>query len=811
MKLYEKFADNGFHSSIVTTFGIDFDAYENIVLPRLRGAGCRNNIIVADQRMLTYALGGDSPLPRHAGKLYGVTDALGGRAGGVFHPKVILQLGRKRGRLIVGSANLTSSGLAGNLELVSSIECDAEPSNERRLIAQAFTYLRSVLRSEQNGVAAQLDWLERRTPWLAAEPLTSEPLLLGDGTMAAFLGGGEAVGIAARFAGLVGEPVTRLSVISPYWDEELTALGFLAERLSPSELSILIDPENAGLPIHHDLLSRCGLFDRAGFHKGRFIHAKLILAQTKDADHLLFGSANCTFAAMGHAAFGGLNQEACVYRRLPAGSVLEHLGLLDAFAPERIVDPARVQSQPQDEIPLDTLGAQHPGQFEVIADILSWQPSPAFSGVSARIELLTPAGDVIACDMKELVERSGKRRFQMEGAALRPSFARVMLDMSTSAPAVIAMVDDLRAAMRESRGRRVDQGLQDLDGDTEASLHWLEMMDTLERIEGEEAGKENAATSLVKKRRDEEEAKGDFKLLTYAEFMQSRRPRIEAHASGHSTLAGSDVSALRSVLNRLVGFSGEARIDEPDEESGKNAFDLGDETSDPDALLEEDTSQDLPEKPLPPRDEEAERRRAARLRATKEQIVEKGVALQAQIKQRQLSGKLATSDLLRARIYLSVVCDAAFAGKTRAAQKGLNDVQVLPSEGDANAWPYVIGRMLFFFFSGNNPIIRDIPLRTEHDQVPDDVIECWVTCYWCIQAAIAAPVAKAEKDKLVNRLTPVAEKICWLTLPTREELTGPNTSTMMDALSKKYAKKMGVDPVAVRDGHQRLVARIFAK
>lgn len=27
MKLYEKFADNGFHSSIVTTFGIDFDAY----------------------------------------------------------------------------------------------------------------------------------------------------------------------------------------------------------------------------------------------------------------------------------------------------------------------------------------------------------------------------------------------------------------------------------------------------------------------------------------------------------------------------------------------------------------------------------------------------------------------------------------------------------------------------------------------------------------------------------------------------------------------------------------------------------------
>ena len=37
MRLYERFADKGYHSSIATTFGIDFDAYENIVLPRIRG------------------------------------------------------------------------------------------------------------------------------------------------------------------------------------------------------------------------------------------------------------------------------------------------------------------------------------------------------------------------------------------------------------------------------------------------------------------------------------------------------------------------------------------------------------------------------------------------------------------------------------------------------------------------------------------------------------------------------------------------------------------------------------------------------
>ena len=91
MKLYEKFGDKGFHTSIVTTFGIDFDAYEAIALSRLRGASCRNNLLVADQRMLSHALGGASLPPQFAGRFYSVS---GATAKGVFHPKIVLQLGR---------------------------------------------------------------------------------------------------------------------------------------------------------------------------------------------------------------------------------------------------------------------------------------------------------------------------------------------------------------------------------------------------------------------------------------------------------------------------------------------------------------------------------------------------------------------------------------------------------------------------------------------------------------------------------------------------------------------------------------------
>ena len=105
MNLYESFGDKGYHTSIATTFSIDFDAYETIALPRLKGSGCNNNLLIADQQMLGQALSSTSTLPKHAGNLYTVTAM---HAKGVFHPKLFVQLGRKKGRIFVSSANMTT-------------------------------------------------------------------------------------------------------------------------------------------------------------------------------------------------------------------------------------------------------------------------------------------------------------------------------------------------------------------------------------------------------------------------------------------------------------------------------------------------------------------------------------------------------------------------------------------------------------------------------------------------------------------------------------------------------------------------------
>jgi hypothetical protein len=53
MKLYEIFNEGGFHTTIITTFGVQFDAFESIVLNRLRGADCRNVVLIGRNQPIT--------------------------------------------------------------------------------------------------------------------------------------------------------------------------------------------------------------------------------------------------------------------------------------------------------------------------------------------------------------------------------------------------------------------------------------------------------------------------------------------------------------------------------------------------------------------------------------------------------------------------------------------------------------------------------------------------------------------------------------------------------------------------------------
>jgi hypothetical protein len=72
--------------------------------------------------------------PRFAGSSYHIIKA---DAPGAFHPKITMLVGPTKGRLMLGSANLTALGLGGNKELVANILYTPELSDHARYFASA--------------------------------------------------------------------------------------------------------------------------------------------------------------------------------------------------------------------------------------------------------------------------------------------------------------------------------------------------------------------------------------------------------------------------------------------------------------------------------------------------------------------------------------------------------------------------------------------------------------------------------------------------------------------------------------------------
>jgi hypothetical protein len=771
-------------------------------------------MVITDSRMLTYALGGASTLPSHAGRLYTV-DGVGAR--GVFHPKVFLQLGRRGGRLIVGSANLTASGLAGNLELVGTVICDENDSGEQRLIARAWEYVSGLIDSEHGGLTAQRDWMLARTPWLRRAAPASGPVELSDRTAAALLTTGEATGIGQRFADLITGSVSRLFVISPYWDTKLDALSFLVDRLGPKRTDILVDPDTVVFPT--DALGQipnARLYGRGDFRKGRFIHAKAFIARTADADHLLLGSANCTIAALGVGGFAGNNEEVCLYRRLPPNSVLHELELTDVFAPDRVVDTASLKVRGvEEDLPFDELAAQTPGQFECRVDVLIWRPASKVDPESCEVELLAESGRPISCTLSRLANDGDRRRFQICATDERPAFARVLFaDGHRSAPAIVTLFDRLSAAIRETRSRKAENAVRDLDCEMEASLMLLEVLDVLEQLEADD-GAVKAPSSLPKagKGQDEENDPAQFQKLTYDQFVAGRRARTDQSNVTHNSLAASEVSTVRSFLNRILGMAVEDRDSDDDDATAlKGAFDLGDETDDGEASIASGGEFDKkPKKPLDETEQAKEdlRRKALQRKATKAQIVAAVNAFGKRVKERLDSGALDNRDVLRLRALLMIVCTSSWSEKGNKQGRQRSSVQVLPAQGEAESWPVVMGRLLFAIFGGRSPAIRQLYLNNDHDQIPSDIIECWATCYWCLQSCLNAPVSLQEHARIKRLLGQVAQCTYRLTLPTRIELLGADVIKLMDGMSAQYADRLGISHQAVSNGHRALVAELF--
>ena len=476
-------------------------------------------------------------------------------------------------------------------------------------------------------------------------------------------------GIADRFANMIDQPVKRLIAISPYWDGNLGALSHLAFRLEPEETAVLIDPETREFPGHAaEKLPALKIYRRGNFREGRFIHAKVTIAITDNADHVLFGSANCTAAALGRAGFSGSNEEVSLYRCLPSNSVCAALGLTDVFTGDRLIQPSDLE-RPEftDELPLNELARKNPGQFECRGDTLFWYAPAGTDANSCSITPLDQHARPMNCDLEPVASQNGpNRQYRIGNCDRQPSFARVVFsDGQQSSLATVTLLEQLYTRIREPYPSRIQSRLAEFEDDTVASIGLLDLLTELVSWERDhETVRKPISVPRQKSDDGEPTATVEYRKLTYEEFVAGRRPRTSGDSTAYNSLAGSSVGIVREILNRILGPAENAIQDIVDVDSNPHgdAFNLGDETDDAEKALEEGADfgdsriSQLEDK----NDAERETRHIARRRATQDELVRAVKQFKKRIRQRTEEGSgIGNFDLMRLRTLLMVLCTAA--------------------------------------------------------------------------------------------------------------------------------------------------------
>lgn len=774
MKYPDRMARRGagsrpFHTAIATTFAIEFAALEEVMLPQLMMSGSTNLLVIADRRMASMSLSDGSQMPVQLGRDYELySPAIGA---GVFHPKILLQIGRRSGRLFVGSANITAAGLAGNAETVIELECGDEPGPEQEVIRAAWRYLNGLVSTYAGAARDAMTWAADRAKWLLG-PEPDPVQMLEDGSAICFLSNASALGISRRFIDLVaGEAVEQFVVVSPYWDEDLTALQALRTALEPETTSVLLDLEQHAFPTEAPATSSLKIRTLPKSLQGRFAHAKILIASTADHDHVLVGSANCTQAALGRGEAPGVNAEACIYRRLQRDVGMRALGLDTCLEQDPIkadeIEPREVATH----IPLDQIAAMWAGSFEIEGGVLIWSPAPRVPR-RGTLKLLDAVAKEIGTISFGPIDAAARQSLRVEiDQPGRTSFIVVVSESFVSAPAHVTHRQLLRRCRREVPTGAVAKAAEAFDSGEDFDLWMHSAFDDLARADLVDRPHIHVGLPRAQKVASEQDQQV-AQHLTYDEFMEMRSPDGMDLGRRDSALTGTHLDSIRGFLNMLVGRPSESV--EVDAEHD-NWMDMGDE--DEEGELDAATSDIEKTVAEEPEDEEA---------------MTRGVVVDARLFEKMVRNyvvnitaseePLGPSDVLRLRFWLMLLL---YKARHTELPRGLE------LTSDETGWPRMAFRVLAAFFCGRRPPVTRVMISREYTEMPIDFLESWTTALWTLDAIEAVMPRTGRNRSFLIYVKKVRVEILKILGLTPFELASEPVVELRHALDRAVGKRLG--------------------
>lgn len=584
MKLLDEIQAPGFHSSLITSYSCDLPFYNSVIQTRLRSSGCLNNILLTDDWTYARSLATLGLSAGSAGRTYLVVPV---RSKGAFHPKLVLRIGQNKAKLLVGSANTSVCGFGTNVELMTAIVCTEEPSPEQSIICRAFDYILSFLDQTVPSVAHRIERIIDDSPWLSKSIREEGPLLCEDGSLLDIVFAPQQPILEHFVRTIASDPIGRLVVVAPFWDERLKALSALQSMTGAHEVTAIIQEESANFPV--SALTSIGTrvqvktFNKTSHCKvegkavPRYLHAKLIIAEGQSGDHVLSGSANCSVAALGIPGFSPINAEACLYRKVGRGTALNWLGLTE------IVDgpplSAQALSTVQWRVPEAELGDHGvdshviPGHFEANARKVHWWPANGVDATGAHIELLDAYLDPIGDRHFVAPEGSHFTTNVIEGWPAGGRFARAYLASGdTTSPSLIHFTEDLRRAAPGVRGAKLHDLFEKI---FLGESSFLDMLKPLERLISERHIPPNSKIQNSGRAKTSPTVNAPEtmeKVMKYEEFIAGRSDLMLTRIPRNG-VADADLCILVGFLSRYFTKQDEQEIIDEEEVQDSGSID----------------------------------------------------------------------------------------------------------------------------------------------------------------------------------------------------------------------------------------------
>lgn len=299
-----------FYASICFTYGADLAFFEEAVLHPLWQNGCRHNLVFMDALRYADTIGPLRGSVTWVGRRYLLIPIDLGMLQS-FHPKLILLLGSQRGRLMVGSGNVTFTGLGHNHEVFTCLDWTPDTPDAQQVFAGAWNLINEVCRrwSYSSEVGRILHKIVHVADWLVTEGEPTEDVRL--------LHSVEDPLVDQCGQAMDPEAVDRITILSPFLDRQALALSGLNARFNPQVLRLVLqEGQVVGNIDSLKKLIESGVpleVYRFADHE-RYSHAKIYIFETSNSSFVLSGSPNCTRSAWLSSADDGNLEVALLHR-----------------------------------------------------------------------------------------------------------------------------------------------------------------------------------------------------------------------------------------------------------------------------------------------------------------------------------------------------------------------------------------------------------------------------------------------------------------------------------------------------------------